>query len=68
MQGTEDKESKALQMSVVHVRDEASYSDDDLAFSIKETKRPAVKRLLIFSNSLVKLNALMVMKSKGDIR
>ena len=67
MQGTEDKESKALQMSVVHVRGEASYSDDDLAFSIKETKRPAVKRLP-FSNSQVKRNALVVMKSKGDIR
>ena len=68
MQGTEDKENKALHLSVVHVSGEVSYSDDDLAFTIKEAKQPAVKRLP-FSNSPV--NALVVMQtlqSKGDIR
>ena len=65
MQGTDDKENKAVQRSLVPVRGEVSDSDDDQAFSIKEIKRPAVKRLP-FSNSPVKRN--VVMKSKGDIR
>ena len=65
--GADDKENKALQLSVVPVRCEVSDLDDDLAFSIKVTKRLAVKRLP-FSNSPVKRNALVVMKSKGDIR
>ena len=67
MQGTDDKENKSVQLSLVPVRGEVSDSDDDLAFSIKETKRQAVKRLP-FSNSQVKRNTLVVMKSKGEIR
>ena len=67
MQGTNDKENKAVLLSLVPVRGEVSDSDDDQAFSIKEIKRPAVKRLQVpFSNSPVKRN--VVMKSKGDIR
>ena len=67
MQGTNDKENEAVQLSTVHVRGEVSDSDDDLAFSIKEAKRQAVNRLP-FSNSPVKRNVLVVMNSKGDIR
>ena len=69
MQGIDwdEKENEAVQLSTVHVRGEVSDSDDDLAFSIKEAKRPAVKRLP-FSNSQVKRNTLVVMKSKGEIR
>ena len=66
MQGTEGKENKALQLSMVHVRGEVSDSDDDLAFSIKEAKRQAVK-ILPSSNSQVKHNAFVLMQSKGDI-
>ena len=66
IQGTDDKENKPMQKSLAPVSGEVSYSDDDLAFAIKETKRPAVKKLP-FSNSPVKSNALVVMKSKGDI-
>ena len=36
MQGTDDKENKPVQLSLVPVRGEVSDSDDDLAFSIKE--------------------------------
>ena len=64
MQGTDDKENKAVQLSVVPVRGEVS----NLAFSIKEAKRPAVSKRLPYSNSPVKRNALVAMKSKGDIR
>ena len=67
MQGTQDKENTDLQRSLAHVTGEVSDSDDDLAFSINEAKRPAVKRLP-FSNSPVKRNALVLMPSKGDIR
>ena len=67
MQGTRDKENKDLQRSLAPISGEVSNSGDALAFSIKEPKRPAVKRHP-FSNNPVKRNALVVTQNKGNFR